>query len=247
MMPVLYKCNFFTIYTYGAFVAAAFLVSTSLALQEAKRRRMDENLIYNLTIVLLVGGVVFARLFYIGLNWAYFYENISETIMLQHGGLVWFGGLIGAVISGFAFIKIKRMPVLETLDLLAPYAALAQAIGRIGCFFNGCCYGIESKWGVYSSVFARTLFPSQLLDSLTLLLIFAVLRLLPGKRRAGEIVCFYLILASLQRFFLEFVRGDVRPFYFSLSIFQWISLGLFLLGLVLYFFVRKCSWKKKAA
>ena len=99
-------------------------------------------------------------------------------LMLQHGGLVWFGGFIGALLCSLVFLKVKKLPVLDLLDLLVPYAALAQAIGRIGCFFNGCCYGKECSLGFYFPVHARILFPSQLLDSLTLLFIFIFLRLI---------------------------------------------------------------------
>lgn len=242
MKPVLYQCGLFTIYTYGVFVAIAFLVSTFLLVREARQRRIDENLIYNLSIVFLVGGIIFARLFYAALNWDYFRDNLLEIIMLSHGGLVWFGGLTGAFVSGLIFLKIKRMPILPTLDLFAPYIALAQAIGRIGCFFNGCCHGRESEWGIYFPAHHQILFPSQLVDSLTLLVIFIVLRFFCAKTREGEIFSFYVMLAALQRFLMEFFRGDLRPFYRGLSIFQWISLGLFCCGLFFYLVIR---WKRR--
>ena len=241
MYPVLYKCGFLNIYTYGVFVAIAFLVSVTLLTQESRQRRFDENVIYNFCFLVLTSGIVFARVFYVILNWSYFREDPLEILMLQHGGLVWFGGLIGACVSGLIFIKRKKLSALAMFDLFAPYVALAQAIGRIGCFYNGCCYGKESPLGIYFPVHERVLFPSQLLDSLTLLSIFVILRFLkPAKQ--GTIFAFYLMLASLQRFLLEFVRGDMRPFYFSLSIFQWISIVVFGAGLLFYLIL---SWKKK--
>ncbi len=243
MKPILYQCGLFTIYTYGVFVALAFLVSTFLLMKESRRKNFDENFIYNLCIVLLVGGIISARLFYVFLNWDYFKNSLGEIAMLQHGGLVWFGGLIGAFVCGVIFIRIKRMSVLPLLDLLAPYVSLGQAIGRIGCFFNGCCYGRETHWGIYFPAHGLTLFPSQIIDSLTLLVIFVILRLLQKSSGKGKIFAFYVILASLQRFFMEFLRGDIRPFYFGLSIFQWISIALFGCGLFFYFAL---SWKRRA-
>ncbi|MFH0941207.1 MAG: prolipoprotein diacylglyceryl transferase [Candidatus Omnitrophota bacterium] len=233
MLPILYKCPFFTVYTYGVFVALAFLVSSSLLIKEARTRKLNENTIYELCIFLLISGIISARLFYVFLNWGEFKANLIEIVMLQHGGLVWFGGLIGAVISGVVFIRSKKMPLFSTLDLFAPYVILGQAIGRIGCFFNGCCYGVESKWGIYFPVHHATLFPAQLLDCLTLIIVFIVLRSMRA-RRTGVIFSYYLMLASLQRFLMEYARNDPRPFYFNLSIFQWISLGLFFCGSVLY-------------
>jgi phosphatidylglycerol:prolipoprotein diacylglycerol transferase len=244
MMPTLFKCGFLTVYTYGVCVAVAFLVAGGLIAREARRKKKDENAFYNLCIVLLVGGIIFARLFYVALNWSYFKGDLLEIVKLQHGGLVWFGGLIGSFLCGLGYVRLKKMSVLETLDILAPYAALAQAIGRIGCFFNGCCYGLESAYGIYFPVHGRILFPSQLVDSFTLVVIFVILRLVGEKGKTGEVFCFYLLLAALQRFLLEFVRGDVRPFYFHLSIFQWISIALFFGGLVFYFLLR---WKKNTA
>ncbi len=243
MMPILYQCNLFTIYTYGVFVAVAFLISTFLLMKEARRKHFDENFIYNLCIVLLIGGIISARLFYVGLNWDYFKKNPVEIMMLQHGGLVWFGGLIGSFLWGIIFIKIKKRALLPVLDLLAPYAALAQSIGRIGCFFNGCCYGRESAWGIYFPVHGLTLFPSQIVDSLTLLVIFVILRLIQEKTKDGAIFSFYILLASTQRFLMEFIRGDLRPFYHGLSIFQWISIALFFCG---FTFTLILLCKKKA-
>ncbi|MFH0876600.1 MAG: prolipoprotein diacylglyceryl transferase [Candidatus Omnitrophota bacterium] len=242
MKPILFQCGFLTIYTYGVSVAVAFFVASFLAGREARRRGLDENRIYNLTIFLLVSGIVGARLFYVGLNWDYFKTDLLEVFKLQHGGLVWFGGLVGATFAGWIFLKIKRMDVLATLDLMAPYIALAQAIGRIGCFFNGCCYGKPSAWGIYFPVHETALFPSQLLDSFTLLVIFVVLRLFSASRNKGVVLSLYLVLASLQRFLMEFLRADTRPFYGPLSIFQWISIGLFVLGLA----GTICwTWKRK--
>jgi phosphatidylglycerol:prolipoprotein diacylglycerol transferase len=242
MHPLLYKCGFFNIYTYGFFVAIAFLVATTLLTQEARRRHLDENRMYDLCLVVLVSGIVFARLSYVALNWNYFRQDLLEIVMLQHGGLIWFGGLIGACLGGFGFIRLKKLNLLAAFDLFTPYVALGQAIGRIGCFYNGCCYGRESAaWGMYFPAQGRLLFPSQILDSLTLLIIFAILRSVSAKKQ-GMIFAFYLMLAGAQRFLLEFVRGDVRPFYFSLSIFQWMSIAVFGVGL---FFYWALSWKKK--
>ncbi len=237
MLPVLFQCSFFTVYTYGVFVALAFMVSSWLLLKEARRSGHNEEAVYNLCVVLLISGIAFARMFYVALNWDYFSAAPSEILKLNHGGLVWFGGLIGSVLCGLAYIKFKKLGAIKILDLFAPYVALGQSIGRLGCFFNGCCYGREAEWGIFFPVHGKTLVPSQLLDSMTLALIFLVLRLIQKKSKQGMTFSAYLILASVQRFFIEFIRADVRPFYLSLSIFQWISAGLFLTGVSLYIFI----------
>jgi phosphatidylglycerol:prolipoprotein diacylglycerol transferase len=187
---------------------------------------------------------VFARLFYVALNLDYFTENWLEIVMLQHGGLVWFGGFLGATVSCLLFIRIKKLPLGVTLDLLVPYVALGQSLGRIGCFFNGCCYGKPFGHGIYFPVHGATLFPSQLVDSLTLLMIFVILRIWAKvSKRDGEVFALSFVFFGLQRFLMEFIRGDERPFYFSLSIFQWISLFVSVVGIIALIYL----WKKKSA
>lgn len=244
MAPVIFSCGFFTIYAYGVFVAAAFLVATLLLTQEARRKGLDEEKIYRFSIFLLVSGIIGARLFYVFLNWDYFSSHWTDILMLQKGGLVWFGGLMGATIAGVFYLWRSKMPVLKTADLFCAYLALAQAIGRIGCFFNGCCYGRESmRFGVYFPVHGKFLLPVQLFDSFTLLLIFVVLRLFSAHFKGqGRIFSVYLILAGLQRFGMEFLRADEKFYFLSLSVFQWISFFLVAGGFVLGFFL----WKKKS-
>ncbi|MFH1691603.1 MAG: prolipoprotein diacylglyceryl transferase [Candidatus Omnitrophota bacterium] len=242
MIPVFFRCRFFSIYSYGVFVGLAFLVASFLLLKDAKRKRFHEDFIYDFCIVLLASGIISARLLYIILNWGSFKDNLLEIFMLSHGGLIWYGGLAGATLCGCLFIKWKKQSILKIFDLFVPYVALAQSIGRIGCFFNGCCHGKESEFGIYFPVHEQILFPSQLFDSLTLLLIFAVLKFSENKSKKGDIFCAYLMLASLQRFLMEFMRGDVRPFYHGFSIFQWMSLGMFIFGL---FFYSLLIWKRK--
>lgn len=243
MFPILFKCQFFTVYTYGVFVAIAFIVSTVLLTRQARRAGLDEEVINNLCILLLISGIISARLFYIVLNIGYFVAHPAEVFKLQHGGLVWFGGFIGALMCGYAYMKYKKLDTMSMLDLFVPYVALGQAIGRVGCFFNGCCYGREASWGIFSPASGLTLVPSQLFDSLTLFFVFLALRFMQKNIGGGRVFSMYLILASSQRFLMEFMRGDQRPFYFGLSIFQWISAGLFLTGVFCYLII---PWKKKS-
>ena len=243
MHPVLFKCPLFTIYTYGVFVALAFFVSSWLVSLEAKKRGMDDNVVYNLCVLLLVSGIISARIFYVALSWDYFKADPLEIIRLQHGGLIWFGGLIGATISSVIFLRINKLSVIKIIDLFAPYVALGQAIGRIGCFFNGCCHGKEGSVGVFFPAHGRILFPSQLMDSAFLLFIFIVLKYFGPRLKGGMVFALYLILASMQRFFMEFFRGDERPFYWGLSIYQWISISIFVSGVITCIVL---SWKKKS-
>jgi len=127
------------------------------------------------------------------------------------------------------------MDLLRSLDLLAPFIALGQAIGRIGCLLNGCCFGRESKFGLYFKVFDQILIPTQLYSSLLLLLIFIVLRLKQdAKHLPGEILCGYLFLYSLKRFFIEFLRNDSPRMFYGLTLFQVLCLVMFFLSLGIF-------------
>jgi phosphatidylglycerol:prolipoprotein diacylglycerol transferase len=112
-----------------------------------------------------------------------------------------------------------------------PFLALAQSLGRLGCFFNGCCFGKESVYGIYFPVHGLVLIPTQLYSSFILLLIFIILRFLQSRpHRLGQVFYAYLFLYSVKRFFIEFFRGDNRLIIFNLTLFQLISIAIFIIA-----------------
>ena len=161
--------------------------------------------------------------------------------MLHHGGLIWYGGLFFALFFALVYLKINRLPVLKTLDLLAPYIALGQAIGRIGCFLNGCCYGKPVSWGIYFPSQDDYLYPTQLYSFVNLLIIYLILRWRQRRQTVnGAVIFLYLLLASAERFIVEFFRGDSPQFFLGLTSFQVISLFIFVIALYanLYLYSR---------
>jgi phosphatidylglycerol:prolipoprotein diacylglycerol transferase len=231
MHPEICKLGPFTIYSYGLMLVIAFMVSTFLAGRAAKKNGIDPDIIFNLCFVVFISGIIGARVFYVASNWSYYLNNLPEMIMLQKGGLAWFGGLIAGVFCGIFYLKVKKLAVLKIGDLIAPFVVLAQAIGRLGCFLNGCCYGKESAFGIYSAQQEATLIPTQLYSSLLLVLIFIILRVLQERpHKTGQIFFAYLLLYSAKRFFMEFWRGDSPSFLSQLTLFQLISIVIFLVA-----------------
>lgn len=229
MYPIICKIGPFTIYSYGLMLVLAFLVSTALAALAAKKQKLNPEIIFNLAFISFISGIVGARSFYIIENLGYYIKRPLEVIMLQRGGLSWFGGLIFGVFAGIAYLKNKNLPVYKTLDLIAPFVALAQAIGRIGCLLNGCCFGKESLT-----------IPLQVYSSLLLMLIFIVLRLLQDRpHRDGEIFFTYLLLYSGKRFFIEFWRADNEIVFLGFTLFQLISIAIFCLSVLKLFAIIK--------
>ncbi len=240
MHPILGHFGPFTLYSFGLMLALAVVVCSFLLSYDAKAFGISQEIIFDFVFWVIVGGIIGARVFFIILNFSDFVANPKEIIMITNGGLAWQGGLVLGGLSGLFFVRRKKLPLLVMIDLSAPYLALGQAIGRIGCFFNGCCYGKESSWGIYFPVHQSRLLPTQLYDTLMLGAIFFFLKTLQKKSLIrGEIFAAYMMLASVERFINEFFRGDHINSAVGLSIFQLVSIVVFFLGWYLWRYLRQ--------
>jgi phosphatidylglycerol:prolipoprotein diacylglycerol transferase len=172
---------------------------------------------------------------------------------LQAAG-VFHGGLILALLFSIVYIRRQAMPLLPTMDAFAPGIAIGQAIGRLGCFAAGCCWGRECDlpWGVrFRSQEAaavpldKTLHPVQLYESAADLAIFFLLCRRFGKRHAnGEVIALYLVLYSTARFIIEFYRNHEQALVGPFSLTQWIALALFAVGAVMLLLPRLSAGKQ---
>lgn len=234
MYPVLFNIGPVSVYSYGVMLALAFLVVAFLARRRAFALGGNGDAILDLCIWLIVSGIIGGRLFFILLNLDYYRQNPLETVMLWRGGLVWYGGLIAAVMSAIIFLSAKKMPILNTSDLMMPYVALGQSIGRIGCFLNGCCYGKATALpiGVTFSAAQGPVHPTQLYESAAMLIVFLILRkCVPGN---GRTFFLYLMMYSVIRFLIEFLRGDNPAILMGLTISQLISVVIFMTAAILW-------------
>lgn len=248
MYPVIFNFGWLKVYSYGLMVAVSFMACSFLISKRVRILGQKEEFAWNLSFWLLIGGILGGRIVYILLFFRYFLENPGEIFMVWHGGLAWYGGFIGGFLSGILYLKTKKIPVLKALDLLAPYIALGQAIGRIGCLLNGCCYGEPALWGIYCPIFKEYLIPTQIFSSFSLILIFIILRFIQSRPHGkGDIFILYMLLYSLKRFFMEFLRGDSVEFVWGVSIFQIISLTVFLSALILWIIILSRNKKNQAS
>ena len=241
MHPIICKIGPFTVYSYGLMLVLAFTIATTLLSHQSKRYGLNPGLIFDLAFIILISGIIGARIVYIILNLNYYLNNPLEIVMLPHGGFVWFGGFILGSLSCIVYLRYKGLDIYKTFDIVIPYVALAHAIGRIGCFLNGCCFGKESlHFGLYYPAHNAILIPTQLYSCLALLGIYIILRLRQQRvYRKGEIFYVYLFLYSLWRFFIEFFRGDSQMFILGLSVFQIISIALFVLSIIMLIRIKK--------
>ncbi|MDD5156238.1 MAG: prolipoprotein diacylglyceryl transferase [Candidatus Omnitrophica bacterium] len=240
MHPVICTWGPFSIYSYGMMLAIAFVVGSALAAMEAGRRNIEPDIIFNLCFVIAISGVIGARIFYVATNLGEYLRDPLEIFMLQHGGLSWFGGLMLGAAAGIAYVRHKKLPLLKILDLMSPFVALAQSIGRIGCLLNGCCFGRESAYGLYFPVHDKVLIPTQMYSSLFLVFLFIILRILQDRpHKQGYVFFSYLALYSVGRFFIEFWRADNPAVIFNLTLFQVLSIVLFCIALFGFLSLKK--------
>jgi len=248
MHPVLFSIGVFNVYSYGLMVALGAAAASYLIYKRANHFNLDKNKAVDLIIMMLIGGLIGARLFHVIVNIQYYIARPLEIIDLTKGGLAWYGGFITGILTAVVYIKKNKMDFWLVTDLVAPYVALAQSFGRIGCFLNGCCYGSETDlaypFGVIFPNTASPVHPTQVYSSLALLGIFVILRIVQDLPHfKGEVALGYCILYSSKRFVVEFWRADNPRIMLNLTIPQYISLAVFAVSMAI--FIRRASqWRR---
>lgn len=240
MHPILVNFGSFTLYTYGFFLAMGFLAAVWFSKRNARFYDLKPDDISDLFFVILISGIVGARLLYVIINFDDFKASPLDIFKLWNGGLVFFGGFMGAVAASIVTIRIKNLPFFKTADTIAPGVALGHGIGRLGCFFAGCCYGRQCDLPI-AVQFSHPdslaplhvpLHPTQIYMVAANLILFLILIFLQRRKRFhGMIFLSYIILYSVFRFIIEFFRGDFRgDFYFE---FLSVSQGIGILAIVI--------------
>jgi len=242
MYPILFELGPLRIFTYGFFLALGFVTAIFIAGREARRLGINPARFFDLCFLIIVASLVGSRLLYVILEYQYFWENPLHVFYLWRGGLVFHGGLILAVVMAFWFMRRHGLPLRASFDALAVGMPFGQALGRIGCFFAGCCYGTPASlpWAVTFThpetlcPIKESLHPSQLYEAVLALGVFGVVYWLRTRKRYdGQVILTYFCLAGLVRFLVEFVRhpGDYRgPVWFGMPSTQITALAIFLLS-----------------
>ncbi len=219
MYPVLFQFGNVSLYTYGLFIALGFLSGIAIAKKEARRVGESPERITDLCFFILIAAIVGSRLFYVITAPEAFMKDPLEIFRIWNGGLVFYGGFIGALLTAAAYMHYHRMPLWRTVDLLAPAGVFGHFLGRLGCFFAGCCYGEVCRlpWAItfhHPESLAPTgapLHPTQLYSAVNNLAIFAILwGLRKRKRFHGQIFWLYALLYGVTRSIIETFRGDFR-------------------------------------
>jgi len=237
-----------TIYWYGIIIALAFLIGLFITLAIAKKDYPDDNTrehIIDLSTFLLIGGIVFARLYYVIFNWNYYSHHFWEIFMTWRGGLSIHGAIIGSILIIYFYTKNLKTSLLKYTDLFAYGMIFAQAIGRWGNFFNSEAFGSPTNlpWKLYIPTANRPLeylgfeyfHPTFLYESIWNILVFIILITIIRKNfkeETGSITFAYLTLYSLGRFVIEGLRIDNIYVILGLPIAQFISIIIFIAGII---------------
>ncbi len=257
MFPILFKVSDLVVHTYGFFIALAFLCAIFIAKREARLVGVDPEKIADFIFWVLVAAIVGSRVFYVVIYWdKYFPGDFLDVFKIWEGGLVFYGGFVGAVIIALIYIPKNNLPFWKVSDIITPCIPFGHFLGRLGCFSAGCCHGkaCELPWAVvYSNADSLAplgvpVHPTQLYESFCNLLIFAfILFYKRYKKFDGQVFLTYVIIYAVTRSVIEMFRGDFRgdEIFGVLSTSQAIAGVLFLIAFGLMTFLYRQSITEK--
>jgi phosphatidylglycerol:prolipoprotein diacylglycerol transferase len=252
MYPILFKIGFLEIRTYGVILFIAFMVAMLYLKRKATRAGIPKEAIYDLTFWVILSAIVGSRILYVIYEWELFSKNIWEIFAIWEGGLVFYGGVLLAIPTAIIYMVRRKLPLWRMADWIAPGFALGIAVGRWGCFFNGCCYGKPTSlpWGVVFPSFSAAgstfhgipVHPTQIYESLAEFIVFLLLiRIERVKPFDGFVFWIFIIFAASIRFLVDFLRY-YEPGVRILSIFnvnQVVSAVLIIIAVFMIAILRK--------
>lgn len=250
MAPILFTIGGFTLRSYGVIVALAILIGLAVAYLLTSDKEYREYL-FDVLVYGIIGAIIGARswqvFFY---EWDYYSQNLVEIAMIWHGGLAIQGALIGAFIAAVFYAKVKKINLWRLADIAAPGLILGQAIGRIACFLNGDAYGTPtgSNFGIvypegtpaYAAYGSQPLWPAEVWEGQWDFIVFVIILMLTRWRKWPQGIVFlaYIILYSVGRFSLEFLRGDSPYYWLNWTSGQWTSVGMITVSILFMLFLK---------
>jgi len=248
--PIAFKIGPVVVGWYGMMVALAVITVVAWALYSVKKDpRLNGDVILNAAIVGIPFGVIGARLLHVIDNWSTYSNDLGR--IFRGDGLAIYGAVLGAALGVWIFSLFKKIPYGHLVDVIAPGIILAQAVGRVGCTLNGCCYGVETHlpWAITYShpetlgpqgIFVH---PTQVYEIIFNLMVFGILLLLRKRLRPdGSLFMVYLSLYSVWRIAVDFIR-EGKPFLFGLHEAQVISIVILIITISLM--AWRTRWVKK--
>lgn len=247
MHPILFKIGSLTLYTYGLFVGLGFLTAVLVSSHRGKKYNIKPEQMSDLFFIILVFAITGARVLYVVINFSDFSGHLIDIFKIWNGGLVFYGGFIAALVAAVVYIRRQGLLMWQTGDIIAPGIALGHAIGRLGCFSAGCCYGKQCSlpWAVTFTnphslaPLGLPLQPTQLYSVLSNFSIFLILLWIDKRKKFNGMVFWcYILLYGIFRSIIEIFRGDPRGhflFFQFLSVSQGIGLIMAVIAVFMLF------------
>jgi phosphatidylglycerol---prolipoprotein diacylglyceryl transferase len=261
MRPILFEIPGWDVkvHSYGVMICLACFAALGMSVWRARRDKIDTNVVYELATWLFLGGVIGARAFYVVLH-PETIHSFGDIFRSWQGGNVFYGCILGGLTGSLLYRWRRPYPLMKMLDVAAPAVAIGAAVGRIGCFLNGCCDGAVCNlpWGVRfpagshawvrqanagliseGSPLSLPVHPTQLYAAAAALAVLGLLlAYLPWRRRPGEVMAVLMVMYSITRWPIEALRADERALYAGMTASQIISAVLVVAGLALWFSLR---------
>jgi phosphatidylglycerol:prolipoprotein diacylglycerol transferase len=250
--PIAFHLGPLAVHWYGVMMALAFLTGLWTASRRGLLEGIAPETVLDLGPWLIIGGIVGGRTLYVITFWheQFASQPFYEVFMVQKGGLVFYGGLIGASLGYIIYARLKKFPLWKGADVLAPSIALGYFFGRIGCLMNGCCYGrvCDLPWAIHfppgHDTYPNGVHPTEIYESLLNLGLYGALAwLYQHKKFDGQVFSAYLVSYALLRSFVEMFRGDYpayqRHFGGWLTPAHMVSIGILAAGVVLLTVLRR--------
>ncbi len=244
MRPVLLELGPITLYSYGFFMAAAFILGMAWTIREAGQKGMDKGFVLDIGFYVLLGGLLGARLTFLAFNPDFILDDPLGIFKIWKGGLNFMGGAVLASLFMIIYLRVNNQKIMPWLDASAPGVALGLFVGWLGCLAAGCGYGkpADLLWSItytepqaFAPLFV-SLHPTQAYQAMAALLCFMVILMIKNRiKGSGRLAGIFLIMYSLLRMLIDFLRDDISPDLGFLSVNQILGLAVVVIGLILYY------------
>lgn len=266
MRPTLLELGMFEFHAYTVCMALGFLIGTILSVRQNYQLPRPYDVTPAGGLLVFIFALIGAKVY-----WFIQYGNLWEiyqALYIWQGGLVFYGGLFGGIFGAVVYLKWVKVPVFPMADIVIPFLPLSHSIARLGCFLNGCCWGVvtDAPWGVRfprgtspyfehleagllekGSTHSLPVHPTQLYESLGLFIIFLIMRFAYKRHRVtGIMFILYFFLYGILRFIVEGFRGDSEHPLPGLTASQVVALCFVTFASLAFVVLRSTIWQGKS-
>ena len=238
MHPIIITTPWFNVYSYGFLLAIGYTITIALTCYKAKKNSLDTGAIFDLMLLQLIIGVLGSRFLFL----AEFVQDKLFTmnfLALEQGGLTFYGSVIAGFCFDMIYLKIKQIPVWKAMDCIGFGLGPGIAIARIGCFLNGCCYGLECSPSIgfqFRAAGQGYYHATQIYESILSLIAFCIILWFIKHKQThhGQVLLGFISLYAFFRFFIEFIRAENPVFLLGMTLSQVLSILFITISIIIW-------------